>query len=71
MHSFEVHSHQSACRKGGHIRMDQVNNGEDFVPGSYVSKIPGVYCYNCEKPGRMYFNCNEPDHRSNRNVNLF
>ena len=27
MHSFEVHSNESACRKSGRLGLEQVNNG--------------------------------------------
>ena len=59
---------QRGKKNQGNRKFNSNKNGEDLVPVTYGRTIKEVDCYNCGKPGHMYFNINKPDRRRDINV---
>ena len=54
MHSFEVHSNKSACRKSGHIGLEQVKCNQEIFFLSYIEGIPRADLCTLHKDCRLY-----------------
>ena len=77
MHSFEVHSNESACRKSGRLGLEQVHDAgrnEDPVCNN-ISKTMGAIFFLVEKVehenlNSIHFTYSESKHSGSNQVNL-